>query len=264
MKNAGEFIGKTVLSLSGERLGEINNLTFDRYFKRLKNISVFNDEQEEFLLPVSSIYCHGDNVVLTRINLRPPAPNTFLSPLTVKAYDICGKLLGMISDMGFEEDGKTTKSFILEGGESLLPFNVSSHGKDAVLFDFSNKPKRFLKSPKHITELDTKAPALIAEIKPPNSPQEPPIKNDEQDVVGESLQAAENAESKESADLPKLPENFVVGAKLLIGRRVKGNIYTKGGKILIKQGALITIDTVNLALKHGKLFELTVNSLGRS
>lgn len=257
MKNAGEFIGKTVLSLSGERLGEINNLTFDRYFKRLKNISVFNDEQEEFLLPVSSIYCHGDNVVLTRINLRPPVLNTFLSPLTVKAYDIFGKLLGMISDMSFENDGKTTKSLILENGENLLPINVSSHGKDAVLFDFSEKPKRFLTKPKQLSVVDLKEQPINENIAPPNQAQEP-----QQVIDDENTQVQEPTDRLETSDMPKLPENFVVGAKLLIGRKVKGNIYSKNGKVLIKQGALITIDTVNLALKHGKLFELTVNSLG--
>lgn len=246
MKNAGEFIGKTVLSLSGERLGEINNLTFDKYFKHLKNLCIFDDEQDEFMLPINSIYYHGENAVLVKINIRPPVKNTYLSPLTIKAYDLYGKLLGMVCDISFESDGKTTAFLVLEDGQKLSCKNISSHGKDAIFFDFSDKPKRFIKR---------KINAL-------NSPKIPE-KTENKEQQTESLEKPPLNFPPVKKDLPpKLPESFVIGAKLLIGRKVKSNISLKDGKVFIRQGTIITNETINLALKYGKLFELTVNSLG--
>jgi len=269
-RHAGEYIGKTVLTLAGERMGEIKNLTFDKNYKRLKNLVVFDDEQEECHVSLRSVFCHGENVVLVKINLYPPAENTYLSPLNVKCYDIKGKLLGIVTDLKFDNDEKTVTTLVLENKEELSQSNIVSHGKDAVLFDFSEKPKKIIKrkSPqkKKIDEMFLKKEPLS------------------ENIIVEGTAAISEAESKEiettetatttelvtealqrdelKTEIPKKPDNLVVGARLLTGRKVKKDIYLGNGKLLISEGTIITLPIVNLALNNGKLFELTVNSLG--
>lgn len=258
-KRAGEFIGKTVISLSGERLGEINNLTFDKYFKKLKNLVVFNDEQEEFYIREKNIFCHGENAVFLKTNLKPPAENTYVSPLNVRAYDISGKLIGTIVDVLFEEDYKTVKCLLSDDKKQYLSQNIVAHGKDAVIFDFSEKPKKIsVKKPEEdIEDLS----AVHFTESPPEKEGQQAVSEANEPNAKESTAAADGEKPKEPIE-PQKPSNIVVGAKMLIGRKVKKDIFLRTGKLLIKEGTFITIDVINLALKYGKLFELTVNSIG--
>ena len=255
-KRAGEYIGKTVLTLTGIRLGEINNLTFDKGFKNLKNLVVFDDEGEEFYVPRRSMFLHGESVVFVKANILPPAKDSYISPINVKAYSIEGKLLGTVIDLNFNDDEKSVTSLILDNNENLSIKNIISHGKDAVLFDFSEKPKRIVHKRKVAlnvkTDLVLNEPEIINEIK--------------SEILEAVVENKENIEKKEpegnKQQIPTKPYNLVVGAKLLMGRRVKKDIYLRNGSILIKEGTIITLPIVNTALNSGKLFELTVNSLG--
>jgi sporulation protein YlmC with PRC-barrel domain len=259
-RRAGEYIGKTVLTLSGERLGEINNLTFDKGYKILKNLIVFDDEEEEYYIPIRSIFCHGENVVLVKVNILPPIKNTFISPINLKAYDIKGKFLGIVKDLKLDEDDKTVLKLVTDNGEELLPKNIVSHGKDAVLFDFSENPLKVTKRRnfqktisviQHETEFDS------AEVNIPTQIIENTVEN-----FNEIPEKVEELPEEIKQEIPKKPDNLVVGARLLTGRKVKNDIFLKNGKLLIKEGTVITLPIVNLALNNGKLFELTVNSLG--
>jgi len=284
-RHAGEYIGKTVLTLAGERMGEIKNLTFDKNYKRLKNLVIFDDEQEEYHVSLRSVFCHGENVVLVKINLYPPAENTYLSPLNVKCYDIKGKFLGLVTDLKFDEDEKTVTTLVLENKEELSQNNIVSHGKDAVLFDFSEKPKKivrrklppkkiidemFLKIEPLTEDIIAKDSAVISEGETTETGTTTEAVTETGTTIEAVIETGTTTEAVTEAlerdelktEIPKKPDNLVVGARLLTGRKVKKDIYLGNGKLLISEGTIITLPIVNLALNNGKLFELTVNSLG--
>jgi sporulation protein YlmC with PRC-barrel domain len=256
-KRAGEFIGKTVLTLTGNRLGEISNLTFDKGFKKLKNMVVFDDEQEEFYIPIRSMFLHGENVVFVKVNLMPPVKNTYISPINIKAYSIEGKLLGSVIDLKFIENEYSVECLILDNNEELPIKHIISHGKDAVIFDFSENPKKIIQ--RQNVALTAKTQLINKEnIKESSNEKTTEI---EAGTISEN-QKEDRQAIEVKTEIPKKPDNLVVGAKLLTGRKVKKDIHLRNGNLLIKEGTIITLPIVNLALNNGKLFELTVNSLG--
>ncbi len=231
-----DFIGKELLSRSGERIGYIKNIQTDKKLTTLKNAECCDTEEEEFCLPCSALIFGRDAAVVKR--LCDPCKNCFSLPFGLQVFSDDGLLLGTVSD--FTRDGLTVGDMILSDNRSI-PVRRIAAVSDTVILLPEGKEQRVVRTG---NPPEKKAPS--AKTKRAQTARQDgsvsPSPAREQDV--------------RSASAPQTA--LRAGRGLLTGKILPRDLKDARGIVLAKAGSPVTPQIIRKAMAHEKLFELTL------
>lgn len=128
-----ELLGKPLITRGGERIGYVKNVQTDRAVRRIRNLECCDEEEEEFLLPLSATET-GKDAVVVRSPAARPCKNCISAPLGMTVYSADGEELGRLADLALEEG--VISRLLLSGGQSIAAerlLNVT----DAAIIDLS-------------------------------------------------------------------------------------------------------------------------------
>ena len=223
------FIGKTALSLDGGKVaGLICDLVVNQRTGKCK-FFVCESGAEKCYAKISDIYSVGTDAVIFRYTESFSFEAESIGLLGKPVYNADGEFLGSCSDILTDESYSVQSLKCSLGGS--VPFEkIVRAGEEAVLTEGKNF--------------------------------RPVVRNKKrkENVTDERESTEENLEEKK---VDKLPSSIVANNKLLLGRKVKKRVvYDRTGLIIAEKNTLITAAVLERAKKYGKLFELTVNSIG--
>ena len=128
-----ELLGKPLITRGGERIGYVKNVQTDRTVRRIRNLECCDEEEEEFLLPLSATEA-GKDAVVVRSPAARPCKNCISAPLGMTVYSADGEELGRLADLALEEG--VISRLLLSGGQSIAAERLLSV-TDAAIIDLS-------------------------------------------------------------------------------------------------------------------------------
>lgn len=128
-----ELLGKPLITRGGERIGYVKNVQTDRAVRRIRNLECCDEEEEEFLLPLSATEA-GKDAVVVRSPAARPCKNCISAPLGMTVYSAGGEELGRLADLALEEG--VISRLLLSGGQSIAAERLLSV-TDAAIIDLS-------------------------------------------------------------------------------------------------------------------------------
>lgn len=128
-----ELLGKPLITRGGERIGYVKNVQTDRAVRRIRNLECCDEEEEEYLLPLSATEA-GKDAVVVRSPAARPCKNCISAPLGMTVYSADGEELGRLADLALEE-GNIVR-LLLSGGQSIAAERLLSV-TDAAIIDLS-------------------------------------------------------------------------------------------------------------------------------
>lgn len=291
-----ELLGKPLITRGGERIGYVKNVQTDRAVRRIRNLECCDEEEEEFLLPLSATEA-GKDAVVVRSPAARPCKNCISAPLGMTVYSADGEELGRLADLALEE-GNIVR-LLLSGGQSIAAERLLSV-TDAAIVDLSEnfvpkgtgtrtarrssatKPRA--KSPAEgrtggenaaAAEIsatagtaESAAAEPIAEI-----PAAAPRTDTEQTAEEPVMESADAAKMRETAaagsDAAERETAFTgaaqparcarrAGSSLLTGKILPKDLKDVRGNVLARAGTVVSREVIRRAMEHGKLFELTL------
>lgn len=263
-----DFIGKPVLTRSGECVGYVKNIQTDPKMTRARNLECCDDDEEEFLLPFSALASFGKDAAVVKSLAAAPCKNCISAPFGMPVYSAEGALLGQIDD--FLRSDKQIDALLLSDG-TTIPVARLVAVTDTAIVDPSGKRKAKTRTGQKNagtyrkktdktakTEEDTFMETqneepffVIAAEKAPRADEE----------IAATAAAASPAGKQESAeDIPHLR----AGRGLLTGKILPRDLKDARGNILAKAGSVVNAQTIRKAMEHDKLFELTLLCCGNA
>lgn len=282
MKKITDFLGKPVLSLyESVTQGIVKDLMFDKNFKKLKYIIMFDDNefQEEKIINVGEIYSCGENALIIKnnacIELKSAIKSETSNPINNRVYTTLGKFLGIVTDI-YIDDKQNIVNVELDNSTTLDIKQIVTSGKDAMfvqdqdnivkLSNFKNKAITNTIENKKIKVEILKTPTENAEISTQtlehtqtNSINESDnnMEQDNNSIQIEPIKPRKKVELNESC----LPKKSTTKNNFLIGRKVQKNIYSFNHELIIKKNTKISEKTILTAKSHSKLKELSLYSI---
>ncbi len=263
-----DFIGKPVLTRSGECVGYVKNIQTNPKMTRARNLECCDDDEEEFLLPFSALASFGKDAAVVKSLAAAPCKNCISAPFGMPVYSAEGVLLGQIDD--FLRSDKQIDALLLSDG-TTIPVARLVAVTDTAIVDPSGKRKAKTRAGQKNagtyrkktdktakTEEDTFRETqneepffVIAAEKAPRTGEE----------IAATAAAASPAGKQESAeDIPHLR----AGRGLLTGKILPRDLKDARGNILAKAGSVVNAQTIRKAMEHDKLFELTLLCCGNA
>lgn len=265
MIKISNIISKPVVSISNGKIeGVVKKAVFDKNFKRLKYLILFdnNEELEERCLFVKNIFSLGDNAIVVKDSLDLSLELSYQNitdkpcPINNDVYTYLGKFVGKINDINIDENyniaylsvGQTELALnsIIECGENVVI--VQDEEKKVKLSSLKKKRSNIVKIEMLKTKEDQKVYTL-------NSP-EPKLL--EHEILQENS-PLEETKTKSKYDISKSPTQPIMittNYEFLIGRKIERNIYSQNRELIAKKNSKITTNTINLARMFGKTREL--------
>ncbi len=283
MKKITDFLGKPVLSLyESVTQGIVKDLIFDKNFKKLKYIVMFDDNefQEEKVINVADIYSYGENALVIKNNACVELKNAIQSevsnPINNRAYTTLGKFLGIVTDVVLD-DKQNIKEVELDNTNMIEIKQVVTSGKDAMFIqDEDNLVKLCNFKSKAITNSPQNKKIKVQILKDENLEkdetfvEEKPIEEiSQEEMPNEQVLIKQDAEPEVEPIKPRkkvelkencLPVKTTSKNNFLIGRKVLRNIYSFNHELIIKKNTRITEKTILNAKSHSKLKELSLYS----
>ena len=222
--NLKNLIGKKVYSIyEGEIVGTVVDVTFKYDFKKIHSLTIFNDDEEEFSLPIASIYAMGDSIIIkNKTKLTSFVPGRNLSTISKDVFNNTATHLGKIVDLEFDQFGNIVK-FVTNKEIFLNPNNISNR-KNFVLF-FDDKIK-------------------IAGLKPRN-------KKQNYSKIKVNIFNIDDAKTTNF-----LPSKLQYNPQSILGKIAKGDLVGLNNEIIIKTNQTITEKTIQDATRHNRLNQL--------
>lgn len=288
-----ELLGKPLITRGGERIGYVKNVQTDRAVRRIRNLECCDEEEEEFLLPLSATEA-GKDAVVVRSPAARPCKNCISAPLGMTVYSADGEELGRLADLALEEGG--ISRLLLSGGQNIAAERLLSV-TDAAIIDLSedfvpkgtgtrtarrtsSAPKPRAPRAKPLAEGRTGGEnAAAAEISATAGAAESTAPAAEEQVM-ESAEAAQfiaagaaAAKMREAAavgsDAAERETAFTgatqparsarrAGSSLLTGKILPKDLKDVRGNVLARAGTVVSREVIRRAMEHGKLFELTL------
>lgn len=288
-----ELLGKPLITRGGERIGYVKNVQTDRAVRRIRNLECCDEEEEEFLLPLSATEA-GKDAVVVRSPAARPCKNCISAPLGMTVYSADGEELGRLADLALEE-GNIVR-LLLSGGQNIAAERLLSV-TDAAIIDLSedfvpkgtgtrtarrtsSAPKPRAPRAKPLAEERTGGEnAAAAEISATAGAAESTAPAAEEQVM-ESAEAAQfiaagadAAKMREAAaagsDAAERETAFTgatqparsvrrAGSSLLTGKILPKDLKDVRGNVLARAGTVVSREVIRRAMEHGKLFELTL------
>ncbi len=287
MRKITDYLGKPVLSVfESSTQGIVKDVLFDKNFKKLKFIVLFedNDIQEDKFVAVSDIYSMGENAIVLKnnsvIESQSILTDEIANPINNSAYTTSGTFLGVVKNADID-DKFNLMGITLNGGQTIDISNILTSGNDTLFVQdqnsfvkLANFKKKTISMPSQNIKVSilTEQSQSLAEA--PTAPA-----TSEQDTENSAVLPANSPENTAPEDLaqppvepikPKrtvllqsscLPTQSTTKNNFLIGRKVQKNIYSFNHELIIKKNTKINEKIILLAKSHSKFKELSLNSI---
>lgn len=245
----GEWIGKPLLTRGGERIGYIRSVQTDRALARVRNLECCDEEEGEFLLPVTAVERFGKDAAIVRAP-APPYKDCVSAPFGMAVYSREGELLGRIDDFGRE--GTRVTSLLLTGG-LCVPVGQLVSAADAAIVDRTGEITR---RPRILCRPAARARAAQGEGG--EREQAAAEKGPAADSAAAGDKAARELRAERERELrDRRPPGRLAGSALLTGKTLPGDLLDARGNLLAPRGTVVDADVIRRALRHNKLFALT-------
>lgn len=257
MNLLSELISKPVLNLyNGKIEGTIKNVCFDNTFKKILNIKMFDNDEEEYLIETSKIYCIGENSIVIKnsealINTINENTCEEKNPINLNIYTISGSFFGKLIDIEFNNKFEAT-TFITDNNTKIKREQIINISQSIIVNDTDKK-----------IVLNNFKPKIKVQIKPENKNVItilPRIEDEQKDKI--QLPQIETMPKKEPFKIynQATPQKLIGNGNFLIGRKAVKTIYGINNEIIIKKDNIINAKNLENAKKHSKLVELTLFS----
>ena len=268
-----DYIGMPLLTRGGERIGYVKNVQTDKNLTRVRNLECCDEEEEEFILPLSAIASFGEGATVVKSPAAKGCKNCLPAPIGREAYSTEGAPLGHVRDFGRE--GALLRTLVLSDGREIDVARIAGV-TDTVLVDLSEdfvpKPvaraKRKEKSPCQDAEHACRANADCRADSPAGQSaggQSASADGAEEVLtVRAAFSPSRDAESEIAADAAetdtesKAPARKAAGRGLLTGKILPQDLHDARGNVLAREGTVVNADVIRTAMRHDKLFELTL------
>lgn len=275
MKKITEFLGKPVISLlEGNIEGYVKNVVFDKTFKKVKYLVIFEDNefQDEKMLEISKIYNIGDNAIVIKNNSCLELVKQEVLPITnhinCKVFTTLGKYVGIIADIEISENF-LTNCIILTNQTILNPSNFLSFGQDVFIMQDPTKIVKIANIRKRENLLDLVNNNLHKVNIMPSQTEDIKLLNN-QNLSSNSITETKNIEQTENeinrkkyefnnASIPKK----IIGnnSDFLIGRKTTKTIYSASNEVVVRKNVIINQKIIQQAILFNKLRELSIYSV---
>ena len=255
----GEWIGKPLLTRGGERIGYIRSVQTDRALARVRNLECCDEEEGEFLLPVTAVERFGKDAAIVRAP-APPYKDCVSAPFGMAVYSREGELLGRIDDFGRE--GTRVTSLLLTGG-LCVPVGQLVSAADAAIVDRTGE---IIRRPRILCRPAARARAADGEDGATEKPAAEKGPAADKALAAPSAAAPAAAGDKAARELraererelrDRRPPGRLAGSALLTGKTLPGDLLDARGNLLAPRGTVVDADVIRRALRHNKLFALT-------
>lgn len=267
-----DYIGMPLLTRGGERIGYVKNVQTDKNLTRVRNLECCDEEEEEFILPLSAIASFGEGATVVKSPAAKGCKNCLPAPIGREAYSTEGAPLGHVRDFGRE--GALLRTLVLSDGREIDAARIAGV-TDTVLVDLSEdfvpKPvaraKRKEKNPCQDAEHACRANADCRADSPAGQSaggQTAADGAEEVLTVRAAFSPSRDAESEIAADAAetdtesKAPARKAAGRGLLTGKILPQDLLDARGNVLARAGTAVSADVIRTAMRHDKLFELTL------
>ena len=144
MRKITDYLGKPVLSVfESSTQGIVKDVLFDKNFKKLKFIVLFedNDIQEDKFVAVSDIYSMGENAIVLKnnsvIESQSILTDEIANPINNSAYTTSGTFLGVVKNADID-DKFNLMGITLNGGQTIDISNILTSGNDTLFVQDQN------------------------------------------------------------------------------------------------------------------------------
>lgn len=264
MELISSYLSKPIISIyEASMVGTVISATFDKKMRRVCSLLVISDIDEEeiiYTIPINRIMTADNALTIKNRNCvrRYVESSIFVkSPINHPVYSTTGEKKGIIRDVTFDENNYQVLDLLLE--ESTISANdVASISNSLVIikgdgFTRLQPPRapRIRKSPKPYQEeiVEQELHQMNMEIDDDN--------DDEIDNIEPEPFKPQTLKVEERVNTPA---RIISDYSFLLNRKVLADVYSTTGELIIPAGASISIHTVEIARRHGKLVELTVGS----
>lgn len=234
MQNLSEIIGKPAYTSGGEYAGTVKNARLSKNLKKLRGFECFDEQEEEFELPVTAVASVGDALLIKSLSAKP-YKETVPAPFGISVFSETGENLGLVSDFRLEE--KEVIAVVLEDGKEIELSRMEAFS-DALIVNLTGEP-----------------------VKKPVCKRPPRARETGAAESARQEKTAEKAETPPAAAGTAKGNALRAGSNLLTGKRATADIFDVRGNLVVAKGAVITPEIIRRALAHNKLFELTVSVL---
>ena len=258
-----DFIGLPLLTRGGEKIGYIKNVQTDKNLTRVRNLECCDEEEEEFTLPYSAIANFGKGAAVVKSAAAKGCKNCQPAPMGMAVFSKEGDLLGSVRDFG--RDGANITALVLSDGKEISAERIVSV-TDTAIVDLSDDytPRPVVRTRRKPA---AKAPERRAdgreEKKKPTAEREDAQEETEIVTVRAAASPAEDAAreiaaEENTATETAAPQTKRAGSGLLTGKILPRDLLDARGNLIAREGAKVTADVIRSAMRHGKLFELTL------
>ncbi len=250
-----DFIGKPLLTRSGERIGYVRNVQTDKKLTKIRNLECCDDEEEEFLLPLSALASFDKDAAVVKSPAAVPCKDCIPAPFGMPVYAEDGALLGYADD--FEREGKQITALLLSD-RSRRPVGEIAAVSDTV----------FLGSPGKKRSAARPAPRKRAQPSAEPAAEKTFVSSFSENQTASTAAAAapsgtENLSEQKNGGIPLAPPSSrQAGSGLLTGKTLPSDLKDARGNIIACAGSKVSAQTIRKAMDHGKLFELTLLCCG--
>ena len=268
-----------IVKTDGEIAGYVKNVSFDRAHRIFEYFCIKSTANENLLLPIGAATPKDAIILDSRDALLPPPEadgDKFFadSLLSLPTYTLAGNFKGNILDAQFTSAGKLAK-LVLSDGEAS-PSTIECIGDVVLLKSAKTAPAKRVPRPKKDYPVSILSPSPQDEVKDgETSPQDeisyahplPAVS-----IGGVGPLFSQGALNKVlDGDFPSSPETenrhtptrIICDYEFLLGRTLGADLKSYAGELLAPKGSEVTAGLVELARAHGKLVDLTLNSIKR-
>lgn len=216
MENIKSFISKKIITMQGEKIGYVLNVTFDKELKYLHGFIVVDEEsEEEFLLKKDDILSMGQDCIMIENSqvIKPIILLTHSTFLGKEVYSSSGVFLGNIEDIIVENN--QVKKVICDKCE-IISKNIIGAGGDCVIVGNKKRAKKMIGFPK----VEDKRIVSITQL--PKS------------------------------EKVHVPSKLIGNINLVLNKTMKENLLGLNNEIIARKGEKINKKILDKAISHGK------------
>ena len=253
---ASELIGKPLLSRNGERIGYVKNIQTDKKLVRIRNLECCDEDEEEFILPVSAIAQLGKDAAIVKSLSAAGCKNCISAPFGIEVFSETGDKLGTLAD--FVRENFVITHYILSGGQKV-PADRLVSAADSAIVDLSGtavrRPSRAAKkrTARALPQISEGNGADAAEQTAGTAATE----SDYEVLIAEEANFEQTPAAQE-VRFSRPSAHKMAGSALLTGKTLPAPLVDARGNVIAAAGATVTPDIIRRALAHNKLFALTL------
>jgi sporulation protein YlmC with PRC-barrel domain len=265
MRRVSELLSKPLISLlEGGNEGVIKNIAFDKRLKKPKWL-IFYDDSNERAIRISDIFKVGQNAVVIKTRESIVALNAaeglvLNNPINCTVYTSDGKEMGRVKDVVLRDD--KDEVLLLELDDFSIPADqIFSSSGDTVVILEKNEALKISRSVgnKKTAQQGSHGGGRISAGGGNAGGRGGHADGEKINIKQSDTPVADLTYEAPYKD--RTQKKLIGDYKFLLGRKTNRDIFDKKNIRIIKKNSSITADVVNAARLHGKLIELTVNSL---